>query len=192
MWFPCSGLFLTLFFSVEWCQATVGQDAADFGSWVLLWTHRCRPPAWSQAAACPQRKAVTLRTLEPYVCEMSCAIPGPLDASLPGQDSGWSNADCLHFPDRQALSEGLVLRGPDSPSELGLLRHLESCSCPRVTPAAPTPSWLGGPLIWLMLFLFPHFSRYSLHIAFLLKFMLSVLGIFFFFMCLQRFFFNGD
>ena len=71
----------------------------------------------------------------------------------------------------------------------GFSGHLESCSCPRVTPAVPTPSWLGGLLIWLMLFLFPHFSRYSHHIDFLLKLMLSVFGIFLFFMCLWRFFF---
>ena len=39
-----------------------------------------------------------------------------------GQDSGWSSADCLHFPEREALSGGLVLGWPDSPSELGLQR----------------------------------------------------------------------
>ena len=49
-------------------------------------------------------------------------LAAPLDASLPGQDSGWSSADCLHFPEREALSGGLVLGWPDSPSELGLQR----------------------------------------------------------------------
>ena len=40
VWFPCEGLFLTLSFSVGWCLADAGQDTAELGSWVLLWTHR--------------------------------------------------------------------------------------------------------------------------------------------------------
>ena len=56
---------------------------------------RCRPPAWSQAAARPQRKAVTLRTLVPYVCEMSCAMPGPLDGEGNGTPLQHS---CLENP----------------------------------------------------------------------------------------------
>lgn len=137
MWFLCKGLFLTLSFYVERCQTNAGQDTVGFGCWMFLWIHKMQPSAWARAVARPQREAVTVRTTVPYTCEVHCASPGPLDASLlhplwsSAQGSGWSSADRVHFSEQEALRvKGLAWGWPDWSSELGLSRCVVCCSAP--------------------------------------------------------------
>lgn len=87
MWFLCKGLFLTLSFSVEWRLANVGQDTAELGSWVLLWTHKMQASSLVPSRGSSSEESSSSKDLGALrLCNELChARPSRCQSSWTGQ-----------------------------------------------------------------------------------------------------------